>query len=86
MEQSICQSCTMPMEDQTKWGTEKNGEKSQSYCLYCYDEGQFRVPEQTMEEMIEICIPYMKESGWEEEKARAMMKGILPSLKRWSTS
>ncbi|MCJ8328880.1 MAG: transcriptional regulator, partial [Lentisphaeria bacterium] len=32
--------------------------ESKDYCCYCYEKGAFRV-EQTMDEMIESCIPHV---------------------------
>jgi len=36
-----------------------------------------------MEQMIEICVPHMKESGMSEENARELLDKHLPMLKRW---
>ncbi|MCS4480570.1 zinc ribbon domain-containing protein [Clostridium botulinum] len=36
-----------------------------------------------MEQMIDICIPFMKEKGMTEDEAIALMKNCLPNLKRW---
>ena len=35
MEQKICQSCGMPIDDST-FGKEADGSKNQDYCHYCY--------------------------------------------------
>ena len=37
MEQKICQSCAMPIDEST-FGTEADGSKNQEYCHYCYVE------------------------------------------------
>ncbi|WMM25737.1 zinc ribbon domain-containing protein [Tissierella sp. MB52-C2] len=84
MNQEYCQSCGMPMEDISLYGKEKDGSKSLDYCTYCYEDGSFRKPDETMEEMIETCIPFMKENGMAEEEARAILNNALPHLKRWS--
>lgn len=84
MKQEYCQSCGMPMEDTSLYGTEKDGSKSLDYCTYCYEGGSFRKPEETMEEMIETCVPFMKENGMAEEDARAILNNSLPHLKRWN--
>ncbi|WP_312906483.1 zinc ribbon domain-containing protein [Tissierella praeacuta] len=83
MKQEYCQSCGMPMEDASLYGTEKDGSKSQDYCAYCYEDGNFRKPSETMEEMIETCVPFMKENGMEEKEAREILNNCLPHLKRW---
>ena len=51
--------------------------------LYCYEDGNFRKPSETMEEMIETCVPFMKENGMEEKEAREILNNCLPHLKRW---
>jgi len=82
MEQKYCQSCGMPMNEEF-YGTEGNNEKNQEYCIYCYENGAFKQPDLTMDQMIEACVPYMKNKGMKEEEARALMNSCLPQLKRW---
>ena len=79
-----CQSCGMPMKDE-HYGTEKDGSKSGDYCSYCYKDGGF-TSDETMEQMIETCIPFTLESGAFKtaDEARACMQGFLPTLKRWA--
>lgn len=36
-----------------------------------------------MEQMIDVCVPFMKEKGMKEDEAIALMKNCLPNLKRW---
>jgi hypothetical protein len=83
MEQQLCQSCAMPMTSQEHFGTEKNGSLSNDYCSYCYKDGQFSSPDQTMEQMIETCIPFIVQQGMDESEARKSMLAIMPGLKRW---
>lgn len=83
MEPKFCQSCGMPMEGQ-EYGTEKDGRINGDYCGYCYQIGAFTF-EGTLDEMIEICVPHMAESGMGAEEARKMMREFMPSLKRWRT-
>lgn len=83
MEQKYCQSCGMPMEDEKLYGTEKDGTKSVDYCTYCYQNGSFGKPGETVEQMIESCIPFMKNDGMNEEEARKILTETLPKLKRW---
>lgn len=82
-EEKYCQSCGMPMQDENLYGTQRDGSKTIEYCNYCYEKGSFTLPDMTMEQMIELCIPYMKESGMAEEEARGLMNRFLPELKRW---
>lgn len=86
MERLTCQSCGMPMEKEELLGTEADGVKSTDYCVYCYTGGAFKKPDETMEEMIETCIPFMKEAGMPEEEARRILNEQLPGLKRWAVS
>lgn len=83
MEQMICQSCAMPMENEAMMGTEKDGRLSKDYCTYCYQAGVFNTPDETMEEMIQTCVPHMVEAGFEAQKADQMLREVLPQLKRW---
>lgn len=85
MEQQYCQSCGMPMKENDElYGEEKDGSKSKDYCVYCYDKGSFKTDE-TMEQMIESCIPHMVKGNpsMTEQIAREIMEQALPNLKRW---
>jgi len=81
--QSYCQSCGMPLANEALLGTDKEGQKSQDYCMYCYELGEFKQQGLTVEEMVEICVPHLKEDGMAEEEARQMLSSFLPGLKRW---
>ncbi len=81
--EKFCQSCGMSMGGSNEmYGTNADGSKNADYCKYCYENGKF-TQECTMQEMIEICIPHMKEQGMTEKQAREMMNKFLPELKRW---
>ena len=82
MEQMICQSCGMPMTEDL-YGTNQDGGKNSEYCKYCYVEGAFHNPDETLEEMINTCVPFMVEQGMPEKEARAQLEKQLPQLKRW---
>ncbi|MBN1647604.1 MAG: zinc ribbon domain-containing protein [Spirochaetales bacterium] len=83
MEQTICQRCSMPMTDESLFGTEKDGSKNSEYCKYCYTDGQVVNPGQTLEEMIDFCVPLMVQEGMEEKAARNHLNSVLPNLKHW---
>lgn len=83
MNLQVCQSCAMPLSDESFYGTNADGTKTKEYCHYCYEEGKFK-QDMTMEEMIEVCVPHMKAQGMEEEVARKLMQDALPNLTRWS--
>ena len=83
-----CQSCGMALEQDSDRGTESDGSKSQEYCAFCYQQGEF-VHAITMEEMAEHNLQDL--ADWNEsvglhltkEEARAQLLEFLPTLKRW---
>ena len=78
----FCQSCAMPMTDE-HFGTEKDGSKSEDYCSYCYQDGEF-TSDISMEEMIDYSAPKAAEAtGMSEEAARKMCEDMFPHLKSW---
>lgn len=80
----ICQSCGMPMQAEEQFGTDSHMNKTEEYCCYCYEGGEFKQPNLTVEEMIEGCVPFMVEEGFDEKTARNMLHSSLPHLKRWA--
>jgi len=84
MDQKFCQSCAMPLEP-ASYGSNADGSANEEYCKYCYENGAF-TKEETMEEMIEGCVPFTLEAGTykTEEEARAAMMEYFPKLKRWA--
>jgi len=83
--QKWCQSCAMPMNCDTDYGTESNGELSTDYCKYCYMNGAFVDAAITMEEMSEFCAKKMDELQVAPyAQAKEMMDQALPHLKRWA--
>ncbi|MCX7774297.1 MAG: zinc ribbon domain-containing protein [Clostridia bacterium] len=83
-EMKFCQSCCMPMDSEGVLGTNSDGSKSHDYCHYCYENGAF-TKEETMDEMIESCVPFVSKGNPypDEETARKAMQEIFPNLKRW---
>lgn len=79
--EKFCQSCGMPLSEEVL-GKNLDGSKSEDYCCYCYKDGEF-TSDVTMEEMIEVCVPFEVEAGMKEEDARKRMKEYFPTLKRW---
>ena len=59
----FCQSCAMPVQKNEDNGTEKDGSRSDEYCCYCYQGGQFVDPGSSLEEMIRFCDQKMAEIG-----------------------
>lgn len=81
---NICQSCAMPMESVEMRGNNLDGSKSEDYCKYCYPNGNFNKPDETFEEMVMTCIPFLVEKGMEEKEAKDYLIQALKPLKRWS--
>lgn len=52
--EKFCQSCAMPLElhGEDVRGSEQDGTKSDYFCSYCYQNGQFTEPDITFEEMV----------------------------------
>jgi hypothetical protein len=78
----FCQSCTMPLDTDSVKGTEKDGSKSNEYCMYCYESGALKNPEMTMDQMKDIIKTQMKNMNLPENLV-AMSLNMLPTLKRW---
>ena len=78
--QLTCQCCGMPLEDAVI-GREKDGTPNENYCQWCYADGSYTYSD--MDELIEVCIPYMVKEGFSKEQARAYMKEMLPKLDYW---
>ena len=54
MEQTICQSCAMPLTSEDMYSTEKDGSINKDYCKWCYKDGEF-VDKVSTEDYIETC-------------------------------
>ena len=83
--ETYCQSCGMPMSEESHFGKNTDGSKNEDYCCHCYPNGAFINPNETLEEMIETCVPFMVEGGVcpDIESANKMLSEHLPMLKRW---
>jgi len=93
---SICQSCAMPLSSElvfgegsteNVFGKEKDSSLSPDYCYLCYVDGAFTTDD-TMEEMIESCVPFTSDNNpWpDQDTARDEMQKLFPTLKRWNNS
>lgn len=80
-----CQSCGMPLsKDFGNLGTEADGAPIEEYCIFCFANGQFTNPEQTLPEMIQSSIDNMTtELGMPLEQATALANSFIPTLRRW---
>jgi len=84
----FCQSCGMPMTEDSMHGKNADGSKSEDYCCYCFPNGAFNSPDETLEEMIASCIPFLVEAGVapDNKSARKILEEHLPQLKRWKSA
>ena len=80
----FCQSCTMPIDNTEDRGTEKDGTKSELYCKYCYRQGEFINPGQTLQDMKTIVTEQMQQRHIPDAVIQQSMH-MLPGLKRWKT-
>lgn len=81
MEKLICQSCSMPFEEEQQ-GTNEDGSQNKDYCIYCFKDGNFN-QNMTLEEYIEFSLQFAKDVGMTEEEMKEYCKKTLPTLKRW---
>lgn len=84
----ICQSCGMPMSEESVFGTNSDGSKNSDYCIYCYKNGEF-LQDVTMDQMIEHCAQFINDVNKglphpiTREEYIGQMKMYFPHLKRW---
>lgn len=84
----LCQSCGMFLQQDSDKGTERDGSKSEEYCVFCFQQGAF-THDITMEELVEHNLQTLdewnKSAGLQltEQEARLQLMEFLPTLKRW---
>lgn len=80
-----CQSCGMPVSDEFgNFGTMADGAKNPEYCSFCFQNGAFTNPDQTVEQMVQTSIDFMTANlGFTREKAAEMSNAVIPNLRRW---
>ncbi|MEP6788081.1 MAG: zinc ribbon domain-containing protein [Acidobacteriota bacterium] len=87
MEEKVrCQSCGMPIEASfDNLGTEADGTPSSEYCMFCYQNGGFTDPAQTVDEMVQSSIDFMTANlSFRREEATQMSNDVIRKLKRWN--
>ncbi|NNF00788.1 MAG: transcriptional regulator [Pyrinomonadaceae bacterium] len=85
-EKKRCQSCGMPLSEEFgNFGKETDGSANSEFCSFCYQNGGFVNPDQTLEEMIESSIENMtgSEVDMPLEKAIELANSFIPTLRRW---
>jgi hypothetical protein len=73
----------MPLEKEEDYGTNADGSKNEEYCIYCYKDGKFIHDIGSVEEYIEMNIPYAEQAGMTTEQMREHCERVFPTLKRW---
>ena len=89
MIKKICQSCGMPLkQDPQKGATNADGSKSELYCSYCYEDGQFLCKAETVYEFQSLCKEKMLADGMNRIFvwffSSKLFAGRLKKLARWS--
>jgi hypothetical protein len=79
----LCQSCGMPIDRTEMQGTEKDGSKSDQYCVYCYVNGQLLNPGMTLGEMTDLVRTKLQDMHMPESFIQGAV-GTLPQLRRWA--
>ncbi|MGE5106667.1 MAG: zinc ribbon domain-containing protein [Sphingobacteriales bacterium] len=79
---NFCQSCSMPLDKPEMMGTEKDGSKSNEYCVYCYQNGAFINPNMTLDEMKTVVKTQMEKRKIDSALINRAVNS-LPGLKRW---
>jgi len=75
----------MPMEKDPEVGdTNLDGSKSEDYCSYCFQEGEFTQPGFSAKDMQKFCTEKMNEMGIPSLFSWILTRKI-PKLKRWSS-
>ncbi len=65
-------------------GTNADGSNTQEFCSFCFADGNFTNPHQTMEEMIQSSIENMTaDLQMPLEQATNLANSFIPTLKRW---
>jgi transcriptional regulator with XRE-family HTH domain len=85
---SVCQSCSMALEDIDDFGTSADGGVNTEYCIHCFKDGSF-THDRTLDEMVESNLRFLDEfnaesgTSYTPEEARTILKMHLATLKRW---
>jgi uncharacterized Zn finger protein (UPF0148 family) len=82
-----CQSCGMPLkQDKNGGGLEKDGTISTVYCSSCYQDGAFKRPNLTVQEMQKLVDDVLKNQMKFPKIFRWLALRQIPKLKRWKAN
>ena len=79
-QERICQCCGMPLEEGII-SREKDGSANDHYCKWCYADGTYTYS--NMDDLIEVCVAHMQDTGRPESEIRAYLRDKLPKLDYW---
>lgn len=85
MEKKICQSCGMPIINDSQLARNTDGSINQDYCKYCYKDGKF-IDDVGMEEYINMCSKYSAQANMTFDQMHEHCTKLFPTLKRWKNS
>lgn len=80
-----CQSCGMQISAQfSNLGTNADGTNTEKFCSFCFRNGEFTNPNQTLEEMVQSSIENMTtDLKMPLEQATNLANSLIPTLRRW---
>ena len=75
----------MPVETSfNNLGTAADGSPVSEYCMFCYKNGDFTDPSQTVDGMVRSSIDFMTANlGFSVEQATQMSNDVIRKLRRW---
>lgn len=76
-----CQCCGMPLNEDEVISKESDGTFNEDYCKWCYADGTYTYSD--MDELIDVCVGQMANEDFSEERARAYLQQLLPTLDYW---
>ena len=79
--QLICQCCGMPLTDDATISREPDGTFNESYCKWCYADGQFAYTDLT--QLIDFLASHMSNENGSPDQVRAYLEAHLPPLEHW---
>ena len=79
--QLICQCCGMPLTDDDAVSREPDGTFNESYCKWCYADGQFAYTDLT--QLIDFLASHMSNENGSPDQVRASLEAHLPQLEHW---
>ena len=84
-EKQCCQSCGMPVDETfANFGTEADGSSSNEFCTFCYQNGEFTNPHQTVDEMVASSVDFMTSNlGFGAAEATELSNNVIRKLRRW---